>query len=232
MDLQTLTAGRTNFVFLGEAGCGKSEAALNLAYALLARGDGPVHFFDLDMTKPLFRSRDLAGRLSADGIHVHFQQQFMDAPTTAGGVRALLRDPHAYVVMDVGGDYIGARAIGGYAPLLTPDTTGIFYLINPFRVWSGNVNHIDGVLAQVLAVSHIPLDHIQLIGNANLGVSNTPAEVVEGSRRLAQMVAPYKPITAYCVWEKLYPAVAQKLDAPVWPIRLYLHYPWVNNAAS
>ena len=46
-------------VFLGEAGCGKSEIAVNLALRLAA-GERPVHFFDLDMTKPLFRSRDAA----------------------------------------------------------------------------------------------------------------------------------------------------------------------------
>lgn len=48
----------SNVVFLGEAGSGKSEIALNFAQALAELGGKPVHFFDLDMTKPLFRSRD------------------------------------------------------------------------------------------------------------------------------------------------------------------------------
>ena len=74
-----------NYVFLGEAGCGKSELAVNTAARLAKRGDLPVHFFDLDMTKPLFRSRELAGDLEKMGIAVHFQEQFMDAPTAVGG---------------------------------------------------------------------------------------------------------------------------------------------------
>jgi len=41
-----------NFVFLGEAGSGKSEIAISFAKALAKAGDKPVHFFDLDMTKP------------------------------------------------------------------------------------------------------------------------------------------------------------------------------------
>lgn len=47
-----------NIVFIGEAGSGKTETAVNLALRL-AREDGrAVHFFDMDQTKPLFRARD------------------------------------------------------------------------------------------------------------------------------------------------------------------------------
>ena len=102
-----------NFVFLGEAGCGKSELALDLALLLARTERRQVHFFDLDMTKPLFRSRDRAELLERAGVQVHFEEQFMDAPTLTGGVGRLLRDPSAAAVLDVGGDYIGARSIGG-----------------------------------------------------------------------------------------------------------------------
>ena len=68
------------FVFLGEAGCGKSEISVNLALRLAEQGDRPVYFFDLDMTKPLFRSREMAAPLEERGISVRFQEQFMDAP--------------------------------------------------------------------------------------------------------------------------------------------------------
>lgn len=54
--LTGLPAGRAA-VFLGEAGCGKSELAVHLALSLAGKGR-EVHFFDLDQTKPLMRSRD------------------------------------------------------------------------------------------------------------------------------------------------------------------------------
>ena len=94
---------KKNFVFLGEAGSGKSELAVNFARQLARRTQREVHFFDLDMTKPLFRSRDAAGELEQAGVTVHFQEQFMDAPTLVGGVSPTLRDPGALAVMDVGG---------------------------------------------------------------------------------------------------------------------------------
>ena len=53
-------------IFLGEAGCGKSELAVQWALtAAECRRD--VHFFDLDQTKPLLRSRDAAELLEGAG---------------------------------------------------------------------------------------------------------------------------------------------------------------------
>ena len=63
-----LGGNRHNFVFLGEAGSGKSEIAINFAKALARTETRPVHFFDLDMTKPLFRSRDAGRELEQAGI--------------------------------------------------------------------------------------------------------------------------------------------------------------------
>ena len=70
------------------------------------------------MTKPLFRSRDRREALRRWGVEVHYEAQFMDAPTLTGGVRRWLNDPH-WRRAGRGGDYIGARSIGGYAPCST-----------------------------------------------------------------------------------------------------------------
>ena len=59
-----------NIVFLGEAGCGKSELAVHLALELASPGR-EVHFFDLDQTKPLMRSRDAAALLTDAGVTVY-----------------------------------------------------------------------------------------------------------------------------------------------------------------
>ena len=56
-----------NIVFLGEAGCGKSELAVHLALELAGQGR-EVHFFDLDQTKPLMRSRDVESLLESAGV--------------------------------------------------------------------------------------------------------------------------------------------------------------------
>lgn len=224
-----LAGSRRNFVFLGEAGSGKSEIAINFAKSLAAGGEKPVHFFDLDMTKPLFRSRDAGAGLERAGVAVHYQEQFMDAPTLVGGVAPLLRDEGSLVVLDVGGDYIGARSIGGFAPQLNAPSTAVFYIINAYRPWSDTIEHIDGTLGRILGVSHVKLTQLFLVANPNNGPSTTLDEVVEGCRRTDALVGEYLPLSFACVREELAEAAAGILPVPVFPLRLALTYPWMRD---
>lgn len=224
MELTDAAGDRSNYLFLGEAGCGKSEIAVNLALALAAKGDKPVHFFDLDMTKPLFRSRDAAGMLAGAGVQVHFEEQFMDAPTLVGGPAVLLRDAGCHTILDVGGDYIGAWAVGVYAPLLRETDTAAFYVVNPFRPWSMQLEHIDGVLSEVLGAAHLPLEALTFVGNPNLGVATQAADVREGLARLRETLGKCVPIPFACVREELWPMA--DAETPLAPIRLYFTYPW------
>lgn len=217
--------GKRNFVFLGEAGCGKSELAVNLA-CRLAGGPDPVHLFDLDMTKPLFRTRDLGETLEKAGVTLHFEEQFMDAPTVSGGVMRLLRDESARTVLDVGGDYIGARSIGGYAPLLNRQDTAVYYVVNPYRPWSGTLERLDRVLTDILAVSHLRFENLLLAANPNLGEGTTAEDVLEGVRQLEALLEGRWPIRFVGAEESLLSAAEPRLPCPVFPVKRYLIYPW------
>ncbi|MBS4956181.1 MAG: hypothetical protein KHZ99_03875 [Clostridium sp.] len=216
-----------NFIFIGEAGSGKSEIAINFAIDLAANSNKSIHFFDMDMTKALFRSRDLSEKLINLGIKVHYQEQYMDAPTLVGGVNRLLKDEDSIVIMDIGGDYIGARSIGGFAPLLNKDNTVIYYVLNSLRPWSYDIEHIDGTLSQILKVSHINLDKIKLIDNSNLGIETKEEDYLEGCKKIIETVTQYMPIEFSCVKRELYKTVADKVELPIVPIDLYLTYQWV-----
>lgn len=215
-----------NFVFIGEAGSGKSEIAINMALGLAAAGDKTVHFFDLDMTKPLFRSRDVKQELEQAGVIVHFEEQFMDAPTTTGWVNRLLNDDGCYTVLDVGGDYIGARSIGGYAPAINHDRTTVFYVVNPYRPWSMDIEHIDLVLGEVLGVSHINLEKVEIIGNPNLGTGTTTDEIITGTELLSETIEKHKPIAGICVRKEDEPLLRNKINQRLWSIQLHLSYPF------
>ena len=221
-----LLKGRKNFAFVGEAGSGKSELAISFARELAARQEKPVHFFDMDMTKPLFRSRDAAAVLESAGIIVHFMEQFMDAPTLVGGVNPLLRDENAVVIMDVGGDYIGARSIGGFAPRLNRPDAAVLYIINSYRPWSDTIDHIDETLGKILGVSHIRLEQLFLVSNPNNGGDTTLEEVLTGHRKTVEMVSPYLPVSFACVRRELAAEAASALEVPVMPVKLELTYPW------
>lgn len=226
--VQELLPKLRNFVFIGGAGSGKSEIAINFALSLLAQGGRPVHFFDLDMTKPLFRSRDQSRPLSEAGISFHFEEQFYDAPTVAGGVRRLLQEEGCYTILDVGGDSIGARSIGGYASVLNRPETAVYYVVNPYRPWSAAASHIGRTLAETLQVSHLRPDHLHLVGNPNLGSQTTVQDVLAGAGTLRSLVGAHNSIDFFCVLESLAPQAAEALTDPVFSIRPYLSYLWTG----
>ena len=60
--LKKLIGDNINFVFVGEAGSGKSEISINFAKWLVQLQDKPVHFFD-QATVSLQRCRDADGSL-------------------------------------------------------------------------------------------------------------------------------------------------------------------------
>ena len=218
--------GKHNFLFVGEAGSGKSEVAINFARYLLELDDKPVHFFDMDMTKPLFRSRDVMNDIESLGIIFHHQEQFYDAPTLVGGVARLLKDEGCYVVMDIGGNDVGASAIGGFAPKVNNDYTDVYYVLNSYRPWSDNLDHIDGTLSAILRISHIKLEKVKMISNPNIGLTTTADEIIEGNKRMAEMIGPYKDIEFLCAREDLSDEIRTRSNIPVFPIHLFLTYEW------
>lgn len=211
---------KPNTVFLGEAGCGKSELAVHLALELAAQGH-EVHFFDLDQTKPLMRSRDAEALLTGAGVTVHFERQCADAPTQVGGLVPLLLDAHKAVILDVGGNDTGARLIGGYAHLLKD--ADVWFVVNPYRPWSSTTDHIDGTLSAILRASRLKMPRFLL--NPNLGADTTPEEFLAGVTQGLAMLSPYVTVEAAAVPAALYEQVRHQTALPLIPITSHISVP-------
>lgn len=210
----------SNTVFLGEAGCGKSELSVHLALELAAAGE-EVHFFDLDQTKPLMRSRDAESLLSAAGVTVHYQQQCADAPTQVGGLVPLLRDEGTRVILDVGGNDTGARLIGGFSHLLKD--ADVWFVVNPYRPWSAEIGQIDATLSAVLRASRLKMPRFLL--NPNLGKDTTVEEYLDGIEQGLALLRPYVTVEAAAVPAPLYKAVRQQVTLPLIPITSHISVP-------
>ena len=211
---------KPNTVFLGEAGCGKSELAVHLALELAAKGR-EVHFFDLDQTKPLMRSRDAEALLTGAGVTVHFERQCADAPTQVGGLVPLLLDARKAVILDVGGNDTGARLIGGYAHLLKD--ADVWFVVNPYRPWSSSTEHIDGTLSAILRASRLKMPRFLL--NPNLGADTTPEEFLAGVTQGLAMLSPYVTVEAAAVPAALYEQVQHQTALPLIPITSHISVP-------
>lgn len=210
----------SNSIFLGEAGCGKSELAVHLALELARQGQ-EVHFFDLDQTKPLMRSRDAEGLLEKAGVTVHFQQQCADAPTQVGGLIPLLLDEKKAIILDVGGNDTGAKLIGGYAHLLK--AADVWFVVNPYRPWSATTEHIDGTLSAILRASRLKMPRFLL--NPNLGGDTTLAEYLDGIRQGVELLSPYVAVEAAAVPAPLYEQAKAETALPLIPITSHISVP-------
>ena len=210
----------SNSIFLGEAGCGKSELAVHLALEL-ARQGREVHFCDLDQTKPLMRSRDAEGLLEKAGVTVHFQQQYADAPTQVGGLIPLLLDEKKAVILDVGGNDTGAKLIGGYAHLLK--AADVWFVVNPYRPWSATTEHIDGTLSAILRASRLKMPRFLL--NPNLGGGTTLEEYLFGIKLGLELLSPYVAVEAAAVPAPLYEQAKAETALPLIPITSHISVP-------
>jgi len=223
---EELMAEKKNFVFIGEAGSGKSEIALNIASKLAETGDRTVDLFDLDQTKPLYRSRDMQEEFASKGVHIHFQDQYLDAPVMVGGVRVSLVSDN-YTLLDIGGGHQAAKFAGAYADLLRKDDSVPVYIVNPYRPWTGSVNAIDATMKHILG--SMRLDHIYILANPNLGYATTTEEFMNGLNKVDELFVGYTVVNSACIRKELFDETKGLTDKTLIPIDLFLTYSWVER---
>ena len=212
---------RKNIIFVGESGSGKSELSVHLALELAEQKAEKVHLFDMDQTRPLFRSRALRRVLEGAGVECHAAPQVLDTPTMADGVRHCLLDEGCYTILDVGGNAGGARLIGGLSSCFSGEDTVVGYLVNPYRPWD---EEICATGEAVLRAAHIRT--AQVIAGPSLGRTTSAEEFMEGLGRLARMEGVFEETAFAVVMDTLYEEVKERSPLPLVPIHLYMRYPW------
>ncbi len=222
---EELMAEKKNFVFIGEAGSGKSEIVLNIANKLAAATGRKVDLFDLDQTKPLYRSRDMQDEFAKRGIDIHYQDQYLDAPVMVGGVRVSLVSDN-YTLLDIGGGHQAAKFAGAYNDLLSKDDAVPVYIINPYRPWTRSVDTIDGTMRHILG--SMRLDHIYILGNPNLGYTTTADDFIEGLGRIDKLLEGFTTVNSACVRREILDEVSGRTDKTLIPLDLFLTYSWVD----
>lgn len=216
---------KKNFVFIGEAGSGKSEIVLNVAHKLAEESGKKVDLFDLDQTKPLYRSRDMADAFAKEGVDIHYQDQFLDAPSSVGGVAVSLMSDN-FTLLDIGGGHSAARMAGAYAHLLSKEDSVAVYVVNPYRPWTRDLESIDGTMSHIL--KSIRLDRIYVLANPNLGYATNVNEFMDGLDRVDELLEGVTTVNSACVRNDIYEEAKAETDKFLLPIELYLTYSWVD----
>jgi RecA/RadA recombinase len=220
-------------LLVGHFGSGKTEIALNAALDLAASG-GRVTLADLDVVKPYFRSRSARAILSEAGIellaptgaNVH-----ADLPIIVPQIRSQLQDPDRRLIVDVGGDDVGARVLGSLSDVIPFDDTDCLLVLNFRRPATPDPERALEMIREIEAVGRVPVSG--LISNTHLMAETTPAVVVDGYRkavetgRLAEV-----PVVAVTVTEDLAADLhEEEFECPVVTMRRIVVPPFAQNHA-
>ena len=167
------------YIFTGHFGSGKSEVAINFAMNLKkAHPERKVAMIDLDIINPFFRSADAKTPLENAGITVEIPtcaNSNVEGIALTGKMGALIDDEEYDVILDIGGDDLGARAVGYYCDRIARREHIIFFVVNKNRPFTKNKELALKIFDEVEASTRLKINGI--INNTNL-LEMTDAETV------------------------------------------------------
>ena len=169
-------------IICGHYGSGKTEFAVNYSLALRTAEEN-VAIADMDVVNPYFRSREKADILRDRGIKVIYSSiegTALDIPAVSGEVGTLIVGNKWNLILDVGGDNVGARALACHSKDIRPDDYDMFFVINAYRPETSDVK---GVIEHLQAIEETTgLKVTGLINNTHMMKNTTLEDVLFGQK--------------------------------------------------
>lgn len=215
-------------IIIGHYGSGKTEFAVNYAMKLVAAGRQTA-LADMDIVNPYFRSREKAEMMEALGIRVisgnrgHHANQ--DLPMVSADVLAPLQDSAYSLVMDVGGNAVGARVIAQFHSYFKPGAYDMFCVVNRYREDTAN---LDGVLYQLRTIeATVGAPVTGLINNTHLLRETSVQDVLYGQELVEAVSAKTGlPIRYVSALETVAAQLPAGLQGEIFPMKLYMREDW------
>ncbi len=216
-------------IIIGHYGSGKTEFAVNYAMKLADKAK-KVALADLDVVNPYFRSREKQDILGEKGIEVIGSSLGMksgaDLPAVSSRVLAPIQDASYDLVLDVGGDAVGARALARYYSSFKDGNYDMFCVINANRPGTqtveGAIEHIKGIEA----ASRIRITGI--INNTHLLRETTVDDVLRGQELAIEVSENLSiPIKYVSALEKVARQLPRDMEGQIFPINMYMREDWM-----
>ncbi|MDR0965141.1 MAG: hypothetical protein LBM75_01305 [Myxococcales bacterium] len=172
---------------IGPYGSGKSELSLALA-RLMARQRGAtrarfarVALGDIDVLKPYFRSRESGEPLRIEGVTLLAPGGCLrdaDLPILTPELRGALLDPDTQLILDVGGDPVGARALGSLRDAMVPGECDVWLVLNKNRPFMQSVQSVIEQAQKIQSAAGLELTGI--VSNTHMMEETTVDDIAEG----------------------------------------------------
>ncbi len=212
-------------IITGHYGSGKTNVSVNMALDLAARGER-VTVVDLDIVNPYFRTADFKKLFGEHNISLTvptYANSNLDIPALGFDMNGIA-DREGYIIIDVGGDDEGAKALGRYKPVFDRYDTQMLYVINRCRYLTKEPQEALQLMYDIENASGMKCDGI--INNTNLG-SETDSEIIRSSVEYADKVCRAAGLPLVAVT-----AEAGYLDGieKAYPIKIYVKKLWEEFA--
>ena len=219
-------------VVVGHYGAGKTNFSVNLAIDLASSG-ADVALVDLDIVNPYFRASEQRRLLEEHGVRLIapvFAEAgtSLDVPSLTGQIAPAIQGAWAdgntsrYVIVDAGGDDVGATALGRFSRFVKEGDYAMLYVANRYRnLVQDPVDALEN-MHEIEAACHLEISAI--VGNAHLK-DETSAEVVRLGKDYATELSElsHKPLVATCAHHEL---TGLSDDEDVYRINIYVRSPW------
>lgn len=226
-------------VFVGNFGSGKTETALNYAIAM-AHAGARVQLVDLDIVNAYFRSREVRDTMHTRGVEIIAptgEHAVADLPILLRDVGGALlnhnyqtdetrKDTKHQLVLDVGGDDLGARVLGGFADYLKTDHTEILQVVNTQRPFTDSLSRCRKMYDELEAASKLKIQG--LVANTHL-IHQTNLEVIQKGLQLTEQMA--KDLGILLKFVAVEQGLLKNMDAAKWrfpilPLERFMTAPW------
>ena len=178
-------------VLIGNYGSGKSELALNFAIQAAARGER-TELLDLDMVNTYFRLTERGKMVEQKEIRLvspNFACSGIETLSLPAEVSSAFVLDWDTVIFDVGGDDVGATALGRYHRdfmALEPGALEVLNVVNIRRPLASTVEKIHRL--QEGMQTHARLQITGMINNTNLSTMTSADDLWDGYELLRQVV--------------------------------------------
>lgn len=173
-------------IITGHYGSGKTNVSVNMALDLAEKGE-KVTVVDLDIVNPYFRTADFKELFGEHNISLTvptYANSNLDIPALGFDMNGIA-DREGYIIIDVGGDDEGAKALGRYRKVFEKYDTQMLYVINHCRYLTKEPAEALQLMYEIENASGMKCDGI--INNTNLG-RETDRNIVLGSVAYADEV--------------------------------------------
>jgi hypothetical protein len=197
---------------VGGFGSGKTEVSVNLAKYLASTQKKPVTIADFDLVNPVIMPQG--------------GQTYADLPILLPEIKGAIKNQDGIVILDVGGDAQGSRALGSLAEVFIPGEYDMWMVLNSRRPQTSDKAGCLNTMRRIETTAR--LKFTGLVSNSHM-IEETDIEVLMEGYRLAREVGDETGLPLAFISAKgsvLDGMDTSVFECPVFPLTRSMLKPW------